>query len=288
MKKGVFRCGEPQDTEPRPPPRAAVPASSPHPPPPPLTTRPLRLPPPPPTPLPPLPPPHPSPHPSYMHYLMPKRGILSLHSGCNVGHEGDGAPAQRGGALVRRAAGCMPFAPARVAGPCTSSQTPPLMPPRAQSPSSLGSAVSGAPAARRWEAPLEAGARITPKGPATHNRTLPQSDPNPIRPRAPPAPRPPRHRQDHAVDGAAPAADWRRRALLGRRRRVQHRGGVLRGEGGRGARGAGAQGGGWRRACPVWPALCMRRPQNPMHPSPAQKCIGLQANSEPEIFKAIR
>jgi len=26
---------------------------------------------------------------SYMHYLMPKRGILSLHSGCNVGHEGD-------------------------------------------------------------------------------------------------------------------------------------------------------------------------------------------------------
>ncbi|KIZ05455.1 phosphoenolpyruvate carboxykinase (ATP) [Monoraphidium neglectum] len=26
---------------------------------------------------------------SYMHYLMPKRGILSLHSGCNVGHDGD-------------------------------------------------------------------------------------------------------------------------------------------------------------------------------------------------------
>ena len=29
------------------------------------------------------------PPPSYMHYLMPKRGILSLHSGCNIGHEGD-------------------------------------------------------------------------------------------------------------------------------------------------------------------------------------------------------
>ncbi|KAI8464701.1 MAG: phosphoenolpyruvate carboxykinase, splice variant [Monoraphidium minutum] len=26
---------------------------------------------------------------SYMHYLMPKRGILSLHSGCNIGVEGD-------------------------------------------------------------------------------------------------------------------------------------------------------------------------------------------------------
>ncbi|KAI8462671.1 MAG: phosphoenolpyruvate carboxykinase, splice variant [Monoraphidium minutum] len=26
---------------------------------------------------------------SYMHYLMPKRGILSLHSGCNVGVDGD-------------------------------------------------------------------------------------------------------------------------------------------------------------------------------------------------------
>ena len=24
-----------------------------------------------------------------MHYLMPKRGILSLHSGCNIGHDGD-------------------------------------------------------------------------------------------------------------------------------------------------------------------------------------------------------
>jgi phosphoenolpyruvate carboxykinase (ATP) len=24
-----------------------------------------------------------------MHYLMPKRGILSLHSGCNIGHQGD-------------------------------------------------------------------------------------------------------------------------------------------------------------------------------------------------------
>jgi phosphoenolpyruvate carboxykinase (ATP) len=24
-----------------------------------------------------------------MHYLMPKRGILSLHSGCNVGAHGD-------------------------------------------------------------------------------------------------------------------------------------------------------------------------------------------------------
>lgn len=26
---------------------------------------------------------------SLMHYLMPKRGILSLHSGCNVGKQGD-------------------------------------------------------------------------------------------------------------------------------------------------------------------------------------------------------
>ncbi|KIY94569.1 phosphoenolpyruvate carboxykinase (ATP) [Monoraphidium neglectum] len=26
---------------------------------------------------------------SYMHYLMPKRGILSLHSGCNIGNDGD-------------------------------------------------------------------------------------------------------------------------------------------------------------------------------------------------------
>lgn len=24
-----------------------------------------------------------------MHYLMPKRGVLSLHSGCNVGQQGD-------------------------------------------------------------------------------------------------------------------------------------------------------------------------------------------------------
>jgi hypothetical protein len=24
-----------------------------------------------------------------MHYLMPKRGVLSLHSGCNMGHSGD-------------------------------------------------------------------------------------------------------------------------------------------------------------------------------------------------------
>jgi phosphoenolpyruvate carboxykinase (ATP) len=24
-----------------------------------------------------------------MHYLMPKRGVLSLHSGCNIGHDGD-------------------------------------------------------------------------------------------------------------------------------------------------------------------------------------------------------
>ena len=24
-----------------------------------------------------------------MHYFMPKRGILSLHSGCNIGQEGD-------------------------------------------------------------------------------------------------------------------------------------------------------------------------------------------------------
>jgi hypothetical protein len=24
-----------------------------------------------------------------MHYLMPKRGVLSLHSGCNMGHGGD-------------------------------------------------------------------------------------------------------------------------------------------------------------------------------------------------------
>lgn len=26
---------------------------------------------------------------SIMHYLMPKIGILSLHSGCNQGHNGD-------------------------------------------------------------------------------------------------------------------------------------------------------------------------------------------------------
>ena len=26
---------------------------------------------------------------SVMHYLMPKKGILSLHSGCNMGKEGD-------------------------------------------------------------------------------------------------------------------------------------------------------------------------------------------------------
>ena len=26
---------------------------------------------------------------SVMHYLMPKRGVLSLHSGCNMGHSGD-------------------------------------------------------------------------------------------------------------------------------------------------------------------------------------------------------
>lgn len=26
---------------------------------------------------------------SVMHYLMPKRGVLSLHSGCNMGKEGD-------------------------------------------------------------------------------------------------------------------------------------------------------------------------------------------------------
>lgn len=26
---------------------------------------------------------------SVMHYLMPKRGVLSLHSGCNMGHNGD-------------------------------------------------------------------------------------------------------------------------------------------------------------------------------------------------------
>ena len=26
---------------------------------------------------------------SLMHYLMPKRGILSLHSGCNIGKGGD-------------------------------------------------------------------------------------------------------------------------------------------------------------------------------------------------------
>jgi len=27
---------------------------------------------------------------SAMHYLMPKRQILSLHSGCNMGRDGDG------------------------------------------------------------------------------------------------------------------------------------------------------------------------------------------------------
>lgn len=26
---------------------------------------------------------------SVMHYLMPKKGVLSLHSGCNMGKEGD-------------------------------------------------------------------------------------------------------------------------------------------------------------------------------------------------------
>jgi Phosphoenolpyruvate carboxykinase len=26
---------------------------------------------------------------SVMHYLMPKRGVLSLHSGCNIGHNDD-------------------------------------------------------------------------------------------------------------------------------------------------------------------------------------------------------
>ena len=26
---------------------------------------------------------------SVMHYLMPRRGVLSLHSGCNIGQDGD-------------------------------------------------------------------------------------------------------------------------------------------------------------------------------------------------------
>ena len=40
--------------------------------------------------------------------------------------------------------------------------------------------------------------------------------------------RPERHRQDDALDRAAPPAHRRRRALLGRRRRLQHRGRLLR------------------------------------------------------------